>query len=325
MGSTVIFSRDELDLIVELACSLNEKPGKNWVEGSGGLPEYICRIARAIKRSGKTTSQAIAIAVSRVKKWAAGGDDVDADTRAKAAKAVAQWEALKAKNKAKTKRKGNAVAASHTGEPEILCLANVDFNVDIVRRAFENQTRDARKTWRSSNPNANYDDGPPHWWIKEQWTNYLIVSKDYGSDTLYKVPYEVSTEHDVSFSDPIEVKTQYVVVDTDDVGSDVNDADLQKLLAATHDDSCAPTPLDRLVLLAAAPKKPYGNVTYADPGYNEGKKRYPIDTAAHVRAAWSYINQADNAGKYTPEQVAAIKAKIKSAAKKLGVSITDGD
>ncbi len=80
--------------------------------GSSGLAASqsidICRIARAIKRSGKTTSQAISIAVSRVKKWAAGGDDVDADTRAKAAAAVAEWEKLKAKNRARSTAKSAA-------------------------------------------------------------------------------------------------------------------------------------------------------------------------------------------------------------------------
>lgn len=106
------FDSDDLGLIVEFAgCSLDEKPGSNWVQSAGGLPEYICQIARAIKRSGKSTSQAIAIAVSRVKKWAAGGDDVDADTRAKAAKALAQWEKLKAKSHAKSDSK--KVAASN--------------------------------------------------------------------------------------------------------------------------------------------------------------------------------------------------------------------
>jgi DnaJ-class molecular chaperone len=71
------------------------------------------------------------------------------------------------------------------------------------------------------------------------------------------------------------------------------------------------------------PKAPYGNKTkYADPGYQkDGKKRYPIDTADHVRAAWSYINKAKNAAKYTSSQVSAIKGRIKSAAKKLGVKI----
>lgn len=34
-------------------------------------------------------------------------------------------------------------------------------------------------------------------------------------------------------------------------------------------------------------KEPYGSVAYADPGYqSDGKKRYPIDTEAHIRAAW---------------------------------------
>lgn len=100
--------------IVALAgtCSLDRSPGKNWVESSGGLPNYICRIARAIHRSGRPISQSIAIAVSRVKKWAAGGDDVDADTRAKAAKALAEWEKLKAKNKAKKVAASNMVLPS---------------------------------------------------------------------------------------------------------------------------------------------------------------------------------------------------------------------
>jgi len=68
--------------------------------------------------------------------------------------------------------------------------------------------------------------------------------------------------------------------------------------------------------------KPYGNVTYADPGYQKDKKkRYPIDTAAHVRAAWSYINQGDNANLYTTAQLSRVKSRIKSAAKKFGINI----
>jgi RNA polymerase subunit RPABC4/transcription elongation factor Spt4 len=68
--------------------------------------------------------------------------------------------------------------------------------------------------------------------------------------------------------------------------------------------------------------KPYGDVTYADPGYQKDKKkRYPINTSAHVRAAWSYINQADNAELYTAAQLARVKSRIKSAAKKFGINI----
>ena len=71
-------------------------------------------------------------------------------------------------------------------------------------------------------------------------------------------------------------------------------------------------------------KKPYGDVKYADPGYQKDKKkRYPIDTAAHVRAAWSYINQKDNAGQYSSAQLARVKSRIKSAAKKFGIEIQE--
>lgn len=248
--STTIFERDELDLIVELACSLDASPGSNWVEEAGGLPDYICRIARAVKRTGKTTSQAVAIAVSRVKRWAAGGDDVDADTRAKAAKALAQWTALKAKSKGK--KKDGKVAATATGDG-FLCLAKVEYNVDIVRTAFDRQTREARATWRKTNPNAAYEDGPPYWYVRELWTSYIIVSESHygdGKDHLYKIPYTVDAKLNVTFGEPKEVKTQYVVVDSDDMGDDVSDADLQKLLAASNPIGCGPDVWEKVMLAA---------------------------------------------------------------------------
>ena len=105
------------DLILYLArCSLAKKPGKNnWVEEDAvdGLPEYICRIARAIHRDGShSVSQSIAIAVGRVKTWARGGGGVNADTRAKAAKAVAEWERKKKAAKADNKVKASNVLDS---------------------------------------------------------------------------------------------------------------------------------------------------------------------------------------------------------------------
>jgi hypothetical protein len=72
-----------------------------------------------------------------------------------------------------------------------------------------------------------------------------------------------------------------------------------------------------------AATEPYGDVKYADPGYRDSKKRYPIDTPAHIRAAWAYINQADNAKFYSSEQLATIKGRIKAAAKKAGIDISD--
>jgi uncharacterized protein DUF6582 len=74
--------------------------------------------------------------------------------------------------------------------------------------------------------------------------------------------------------------------------------------------------------MADNPNQPYGDVAYADPGYQgDKKKRYPIDTEEHVRSAWAYINKDSNASKYNPEQLKSIKDKIMAAAKKLGIDI----
>lgn len=71
-------------------------------------------------------------------------------------------------------------------------------------------------------------------------------------------------------------------------------------------------------------KAPFGNVSYADPGYQTDKKaRYPIDTEAHVRAAWSYINQTSNQSGYSADQVSKIKARIMAAGRKLGIQFTE--
>lgn len=71
-----------------------------------------------------------------------------------------------------------------------------------------------------------------------------------------------------------------------------------------------------------AEKEPYGKIDYADPGYQKDKqKRYPIDTEKHIRAAWSYINMPKNRGFYTADQLKKIEAKIKVAAKKIGMII----
>jgi len=70
-------------------------------------------------------------------------------------------------------------------------------------------------------------------------------------------------------------------------------------------------------------KKPYGNVSYADP--KNGK--YPIDTAAHAKAAWSYINMPKNAAKYPLNGVtlASVKGRIKAACAKFGIDISEGN
>lgn len=58
---------------------------------------------------------------------------------------------------------------------------------------------------------------------------------------------------------------------------------------------------------------------YADPA----NFKYPIDTQEHVRAAWSYINKAKNAGEYSSSDLAKVKSRIKSAGKKYGINFSE--
>ena len=59
-------------------------------------------------------------------------------------------------------------------------------------------------------------------------------------------------------------------------------------------------------------KGKYGDVDFAD----EKNKKYPIDTEAHIRAAWNYINKRANAAKYSADDAASIKRKIVAAWKR---------
>ena len=63
----------------------------------------------------------------------------------------------------------------------------------------------------------------------------------------------------------------------------------------------------------------YGDVEFAD----MTNKKYPVDTPQHVRAAWSYINQKDNAAKYEADEVEAIKERVRKAAEKQHVKIRE--
>lgn len=132
-------------LLASSSASLERVPGKNnWIERANGeLPPYVRKLARGIMKSGKSLSQAISIAISRCKVWAAGGDDVTAATRAKAAKAVAQWEALKAKNGA-----GKVVKASRADGSSYLMITDISPVVTtLVCSAF---SADQRKKLASS-------------------------------------------------------------------------------------------------------------------------------------------------------------------------------
>lgn len=115
-------------------CSLNKSSKHNWVEDEGGLPEYVCEVARAIIRGGKDLESAIPIAISRIKVWATG-KGVDAKTQAKAAKAVAEWEKKKASAKAKRVVKASVIDLSEVedvrlsrGEECLLWLVSQNYS-----------------------------------------------------------------------------------------------------------------------------------------------------------------------------------------------------
>lgn len=113
----------------------------------------------------------------------------------------------------------------------------------------------------------------------------------------------------------------------DDGGDDtsVGDFDHFESDVPVRDDGLPDVPADDK-RAAKDPKKPYGDVVYADKGYqSDGKQRYPLDTAEHVKAAWDYINVQKNADKYSAADLAKVKAAITAAAPKFGIEISDDD
>src|SRR6185312_11663118 len=97
-----------------------------------------------------------------------------------------------------------------------------------------------------------------------------------------------------------------------DLDDEVTKAIAEHQAAREADLATEPTAADALAAAIEKAKSSddskgdYGDVEYADPGYQpDGKKRYPIDTAEHIRAAWNYINKKKNADKYTADQAAS--------------------
>lgn len=113
-----------------LKATVHERVGRPggpglWGHKSLQLPAYIQHIANDLReKRGMSESRAIATAIAAVKRWAAGGGNVDAETRAAARKAVAEWEALKAK--AKGLRGGKALARAAAAEEHAVRLLASD-------------------------------------------------------------------------------------------------------------------------------------------------------------------------------------------------------
>lgn len=92
-----------------------------------------------------------------------------------------------------------------------------------------------------------------------------------------------------------------------------------RILATTLAETGGHTPItetvENVTVTETAPA-----VTYADPGYLQATKRYPLGSPAQVRAAWGAVHTAEG---YTPAQTKRIKGRIKAAAKTLGIGVAE--
>lgn len=121
------------------SASLDSSPRSNWVEetakdGLGGLPKGIRKVARALKKRypAWSMSRCIATAKSMSVKWAAGGS-------AKGAKNVAEWEALRARNKARQ------VATANLGDGTAVELASDEHGRVIELARYVRTAEGARR------------------------------------------------------------------------------------------------------------------------------------------------------------------------------------
>lgn len=80
--------------------------------------------------------------------------------------------------------------------------------------------------------------------------------------------------------------------------------------------------LEETTVTVTETANPPAVVQYADMGYlADGKQRYPLTTLAEARAAWSALNEAATADKYTAAQLKRARGRTVKALKGLGVEV----
>lgn len=121
-GSLIFASQELAESAKTPALSVTHAPigkgGSNWITKTkpgnrGELPAYIQNVRNGIMRHEPDESKATAIAIGRVRDWAEGKGGVKPEVKAAAAKAIAEWEALKGKNDAS--KAAGAVREHSTG------------------------------------------------------------------------------------------------------------------------------------------------------------------------------------------------------------------
>lgn len=133
---------------------------QNWVDKAGGLPAFVRAVAHALIRAGHSKQQAIQLAVGTIRRWASGGGDVTDKTRAKAAAAIAEWDAKRGGKDAEPAAGDTAdgtevetpagepvVAEAASGEPEGLLTKWVPA-AEVGRFAAHRVTPDADDRYR---------------------------------------------------------------------------------------------------------------------------------------------------------------------------------
>jgi hypothetical protein len=154
-----------------------------------------------------------------------------------------------------------------------------------------------------------------YWWgtsILAIYDDYLVFyyfTKD-GEYLYRKVMYSVDpASGDVTIGNDLSEVDVKLVIDeivADEGDDDDDDLDVPGQAAAPGHKS--------------APKGyPKSKKSYAMPS----EYKYPLDTAKHVRAAWSYIHMPKNRDGYSDSELSAAEARIKRAAKKFGIELND--
>lgn len=95
------------------------------------------------------------------------------------------------------------------------------YNVDSVRDAWNAQQDQQRQAVRAQRMASMSDDEvppmPPYSYVKELWTDHLIVNTESGrrGDALSSVAYTVDDNGNVNFGASVPVKVEYVPLSND--------------------------------------------------------------------------------------------------------------
>jgi phage head maturation protease len=125
-----------------------------WHHKGMQLPAFIQHLANDLIADGHPTSQAIQMAIGICQRWARGGGDVKPETQAKAATAIAEWEALKAKAHASTEKEHHGRIGKVTAYTRSFPLEDIS-----IRSGGDGRTVDAYATVFDEEAEIRDEDG----------------------------------------------------------------------------------------------------------------------------------------------------------------------